>query len=173
MAPKRKSMDGVTEPKSKKAKVIADQIHQACFIGETEKVHNLLNQIPEKHTIKPEIDSNRTLHVVSKSGNVTIVKELLKRTDIEIDTLCCHDEQEMVEDYYNNSTISETALHIASEKGHLEVVKELLEKGAHPKAMNDSQAEDTPLHYAAANGHVEIVQEILKSPLIEINVVNL
>ena len=149
MAPKRKSIDGFTEPNSKRAKLIANQIHQACLIGESETVQNLLNQIPHKHKIKPEIDANRTLHVVSKSGNVTIVKELLK---IGVD-LDCQTEH------------GEAPLHIACENGHVEIVEELLKNGANAnnKCFLDKV---TPLHCVDTVQNQEnatkIVQLLLK-----------
>ena len=140
MAPKRKFMDGIAEQKSKKAKLIANQIHQACLIGESETVQNLLNQIPQKHKVKVEIDANRTLHVVSQTGNVALLKKLLS-LGVEID--CLNDDRK-------------SPLHIACENTHIEVVEDLLKNGANPNLRsNSTEYEKSPLHYVFEKGSIE------------------
>ena len=66
-----------TEWKSKRAKVFADIIHKNCVKGK--QLQNLLPKLSLdlKSEVIQQIDKNQSVHQVTKTGNVEIVKEML------------------------------------------------------------------------------------------------
>ena len=118
------------------------QIHEACKDNDTNRFMEL---IQAEEFYLDEITKNKTFHIAARTGNVTIVKELLK-LGIDVNTLD------------NNH---QSPLHIASKNGHLGLVKELLKSGAN---VDEEQFEfRTPIILASMKGHAEIVTELLKN----------
>ena len=157
MAPKRRSMDGITEPKSKKAKLMANQIHQArklikCNHGQemeserakiiagifheasgadyTGLAHVILSRVGTDSLVIEQISKNKTIHEVSQTGNIDLLKELLS-LGVEID--CLNDD-------------GKSPLHIACENRSTKIVEELLKSGANPN-LRSTTNDKSPLHH--------------------------
>ena len=123
MASKRSLSNGKKsngESNSKKAKTLANEIHEACLAGEIEKVKALLKGNRMEHVAIEEICKMETLLVLSKNENQELLKELLKNG---VNPNCTNDE-------------GETPLHIACSIGHGDIVMELLNHGANVNAEN-------------------------------------
>jgi uncharacterized protein len=75
------------------------------------------------------------LHQAAMDGNLTVVEELLKNEDININTL----------------SEGWSPLHLAAHFGHIEIVRLLLEQGADVQVKSGNNMANTPLHAAAAN----------------------
>ena len=110
-----KTMD---ESKAKKAKTLANDIHEACLSGEIEGVKVLLKDGEIKAEVLEEITKKGTLITLSKNGKSALIKELLK---IGVNPNCKNHK-------------GQTPLHVACSKGHADIVKELLNYGANVNA---------------------------------------
>ena len=64
--------------KAKKAKTLANEIHQACLAGNTEKVKVLLKEGRLKPSIIKEINKKKTLIELAENRETEILEELLK-----------------------------------------------------------------------------------------------
>ncbi|RYP78795.1 hypothetical protein DL769_003131 [Monosporascus sp. CRB-8-3] len=83
--------------------------------------------------------SRTPLHWAAISGNIRIIRALLRSKTVQID---------------KPDGSSCTALHYAAKEGHVETVQALLVKGASVTATGEDSR--TPLDYAAENGHDDI-----------------
>ena len=141
-----------TEWKSKRAKVFADIIHKNCVKGK--QLQNLLPKLSLdlKSEVIQQIDKNQSVHQVTKTGNVEIVKEMLA-FGVNPNSL-------------NSEGLS--PLHIACQKRYAEVVEELLENGANPN-LKSTHKNKSPLHYAFENGYDDEGSEINKKTISIVN----
>ena len=89
--------------------------------------------------------SKLALHSTILSGNIDLIKDLLKDT-IDINQV----------DGRNN-----TPLHIAAMKGYTEIIKLLLKKGANPNLKNKHNS--VPLHFAVQLNHVDAAILLIKN----------
>jgi len=80
------------------------------------------------------------LHFAADKGHFSVLKELLKKPDVEIDPL---------------SETGQTPLHLAAEKGNMEIAELLCGKGADPNAKDANS--QTPLHLAAKKGSIDTI----------------
>ena len=115
------------EMESKRAKIIADIFHEA---SDTEIAHEILSKVSSDSLVIEQISKNKTLHEVSQSGNVELVKELLS---IGVNMDCLNDD-------------GNSPLHIACENKSTEIVEELLKNGANPN-MRSTTKNDSALHH--------------------------
>ncbi len=98
---------------------------------------------------------NNSLHVVSRRGNLDIVK-LLTGT-LGCDPNCT-----------NGSGMS--CLHLAAESGHLHVVRYLIEETG--SDLNQDDEGMTPLYLACENGHMDIVKYLITEANCDPNIVS-
>ena len=128
-----------TEIEVKKAKILANLIHEHYLNGDVIKAKNLLDNERFDTEIVQEISKNETIFVVSKLGNVEIMNELIKiGTDIN-----------------QLNSEGKSPLHIACENRHIEIVEKLLENGADPNLKCTTKAKSTPLHYVVESLYVK------------------
>ena len=186
MAYERRLSDGNKsrdETKSKKAKTLANEIHDACLTGEIEKVKSLLKENRLESAGIKELNKKKTIINLSENGKAELSKELLKNG---VNPNCKNNE-------------GQTPLHLACYHGHVNVVMELLNHGANVKAKsNDKESPlvsidvweledeistniarkllehgadvnsktkdgDTLLHLAAIRGYYSLLCELLKN----------
>ena len=152
MAHKRTVLQNNTEWKSKRAKVFADIIHENCVKGV--KLQNLIPKLSLdlKSNVIQQIDKNQSVHQVTKTGNVEIVKEMLA-FGVNPNTL-------------NSEGFS--PLHIACQKRYAEIVEELLENGANPN-LKSTHKNKSPLHYTFENGYDDEGSEINQKTISIVN----
>jgi ankyrin repeat protein len=104
-------------------------------------------------TYEQNNESDRFLEA-SRAGNLDVVKELLKRSDIDVN----------IQDNDGN-----TALIWVSFYGQFEITKELLKRSDIDVNIQDNDG-NTALIWALYNGYLEIVIELLKMPNIDLNI---
>ena len=131
--------DQYPDMESKRAKIIADIIHE-IFVTDyhTKKASVILSKVNTDSLVIEQITKNKTLHVVSENGNVKLVKELLS---IGVDM-----------DYLNDN--GKSPLHIACKNKNSKIVRELLKNGANPN-LRSTELEKLPLHYVLEDGYGE------------------
>jgi serine/threonine-protein phosphatase 6 regulatory ankyrin repeat subunit B len=100
-----------------------------------------------------QLDGSDRFLRIAKDGNLDELKELLKRSDIDVNI--------QNKDGY-------TALNMASANGRLDKVKELLNQGIDVN-IQDSDGW-TALIWASFKGHLDIVKELLKRDKIDVNI---
>jgi ankyrin repeat protein len=98
-------------------------------------------------------DGSPALNLAARWGHLEVVKLLLKKEGVEVNTK---------DNYY------QTPLSYAVENRHLEVVKLLLEKEGVEVNPEDIHGQ-TPLSYAVENGQVEVVKLLLEKEGVEVN----
>ncbi|MFG6495015.1 ankyrin repeat domain-containing protein [Fictibacillus sp. UD] len=76
-----------------------------------------------------------SLHQAAMDGKITEIEDLLKKGNVQIDTL-------------NDGW---SPLHLAAHFGHIDIVRLLLEQGADVHVKSGNNMANTPLHAAAAN----------------------
>jgi ankyrin repeat protein len=123
----------------------ADEIHEATWKGDLEKIKKLLDQNPE--LVNAQDESGLTpLHYAVNYGyenQIQIINLLLEKgADVNIKTLD-----------------GRTPLHNAAEAANKNVVELLISKGAKVNVKNDSDC--TPFFYAVVRGHKEIINLLL------------
>ncbi len=144
------------------------RLNDACYnrnlveikkiFNENKKYENFFEPITKAFGISLDINllynGYNALLLMCDYGNVKIVKELLKISNIDI----------------NIKDINEvTALMRACINGHTEVVKELLKTpGIDYNAIGWNK--NTALIFAIKQGHIDIVKELLKIPDIDYNI---
>ena len=144
MVHKRKLIkDENSEMESKRAKLIADMIHEDCVRGDVERVQNFLPKVSLDSEVIQQIDNNRSLHEITKTGSIVAVRQMLS-FGVAINCL-------------NSEGLS--PLHIACQKRHAEVVEELLKNGANSN-MKSSHSNLTSLHYVLEDEYDEEEREI-------------
>ncbi|XP_077214132.1 ankyrin repeat-containing protein At5g02620-like [Tasmannia lanceolata] len=111
------------------------------------------NETPSRKKMAKQLTGKRDdtpLHSAARAGNLSIVKELLSRTD----------NKELNEFLLKQNQAGETALYVAAEYGYIDVVKELIKyhdiMSACIKAKNGYDA----FHIAARQGDIEILKEL-------------
>ena len=104
----------IDESKAKKAKTLANDIHEACLAGDIDKVKVLLKNGEIRSEVSDEIAKNGTLIKLSENGEAVLIKKLLKNG---VTPNCKNHE-------------GHTPLHVACSKGHVDIVNELLNYGA-------------------------------------------
>ena len=117
----------IEESKAKKAKTLANDIHEACLAGEIDRVKVLLKDGEIRSRVLDEIAKKGTLIKLSEKGKTALIKELLKNG---VTPNCKNHE-------------GHTPLHVACSKGHADIVKELLNYGANVDEMCNNKT--TPL----------------------------
>ena len=135
------TLQNIEDP-AQKAQLAANFLHE--LIGCPTKMMKFLESGQE---IDLEVlNKKRTLHKVCKSGNVGLVRELLKfKLNVN-----------------SRDKNGGTALHVACSEGHFEIVKELLKNGAWVN-VNYRNKKNSPLYIATEGRHIEIVKELLKA----------
>ena len=137
-----------TEIEVKKAKILANLIHEHCMNGDAIKAIHLLENEKFDTEIVQEISKNETIYVVSRLGNVTVMNELIK-IGIDINQL---------------NSEGKSPMHIACENRHIEIVEKLLENGADPNLKCTTIAKSSPLHYVVESLYVkEEGDEVIKN----------
>ena len=144
--------DKNSEMESKRAKLIADMIHEDCVRGDVERVQNFLQKVRLDSEVIQQIDNNRSLHEITKTGSIAAVRQMLS-FGVAINCL-------------NSEGLS--PLHIACQKRHAEVVEELLKNGANPN-MKSSFSNTSPLHYVFEDDHDEDKRDINEKTISIIN----
>ena len=92
----------------------------------------------------------------AKTGNTTLVGNLLKCSEIDVNTV---------------NSQGFTPLHLASDEGHIDVVAILLGNPVIDINMGDfSDTGWTPLHIACQEGHTEVVKLLLRNSKIDVNI---
>ncbi|CAL1298237.1 unnamed protein product [Larinioides sclopetarius] len=119
-------------------------------------------------------NGNTCLHLAAERGYVEIVRELLKRSDIEVNAKNIDNSKYIYPIYVGDDptrgelTVGKTPLFCAVRRGHLEVVKLLLNH-----CKTDVNAKDkydkSCLYVAAVKGYKTIVQDLLRHPKIDVN----
>ena len=137
------------ESQSKKAKSLANEIHEACMEGEIEKVKSFLKETNQEPSIIEEISKKETLINLSQNGKTEILKELLKNS---VNPNCTNDE-------------GQTPLHIACHYSHVDVVMALLNHGANVNAENNKK--ECPLVWIDVWKFNEEVATIIARKLLE------
>lgn len=170
------------------------EVHEACASGDTRRVENLIGSkikssgeddvFPSKWEFQEKGDDfnllgQSPLHIAVEKGFVEIVRLLVQRVRVDVDTA---DEAGWTALHWacgirSNDTAGEiskilldagaevgvvtkdrgdSALHFAAANGHLGVVMLLAGKGANVNHTNDEDC--TPVHVAAQRGHTEIIR---------------
>ena len=129
-------------------------LHTASQIGNIQLVRSIVSKQSDDSVIQTLVnakgpDNQTPIHFAVSSGNLNIVKYLLKHGA---------DVNALVE-----STLA-TPLHMAALKGHQQIIETLLDAGAkvQPRA-GESLHGATPLYLAAQNGHLESVRTLIRS----------
>ena len=91
------------------------------------------------------LDNWTALHFAANEGKLEIVKELLRKQNIDKDA---------------KSTIDRTPLHLAVIRGFIEIVRALIESGANRNSRDFD--ENTVLHMASEFGHAQIIIYLIK-----------
>ena len=117
----------IDESKAKKAKTLANGIHEACLAGDIDKAKVLLKNREMEAKVLDEITKKGTLIKLSENGKTALTKELLKNG---VNPSCKNNE-------------GQTPLHVACSKGHADIVNELLNYGANVDEMCNNKT--TPL----------------------------
>src|ERR1043166_3257174 len=136
---------------------VAGEIHDACSLGNLDKVKSILASRPE---LVNSTDSygRRPLHYAAQRGHTDIVKLLI---DYKADVNAKVTERSAA------GVVNWTPLHLAAERGRVAVAELLLEKGA------DIEAKDvwdrTPLFLAVLEAQKEIL-EVLVAHKANVNV---
>ncbi|WCJ28236.1 ankyrin repeat family protein [Euphorbia peplus] len=160
--------------------------HAAAREGSLEVIVKMLEGMNEeelKEVISKQNQSGETpIYVAAESGNVDLVKEMIKFSDLtlarlkarngcdafhiaaklghfEIVRVLMEANPELAMTFDSSNT---TALHSAASQGHVEVVKFLLERGSSNLVTIAKSNSKTALHSAARNGHLEILKAILR-----------
>ncbi|XP_065852734.1 ankyrin repeat-containing protein At5g02620-like [Euphorbia lathyris] len=126
--------------------------HMAAREGSLEMILEMVaasaDEAELKELISKQNQSGETaLYVAAESGDVDLVKEMIKFSDISLAGVKARNGYD--------------AFHIAAKLGHLETVRVLME--ANPElAMTFDSSNTTPLHSAASQGHVEVVKFLLE-----------
>ncbi|EFX78686.1 hypothetical protein DAPPUDRAFT_53225 [Daphnia pulex] len=102
-------------------------------------------------------DGNTALHVAVLNESTTAIKELLKRTDVDVNVRCID---------------NQTALHFAAKWTHMPIhyFKEILKKPTDVNAQD--QDGQTALHYAILENSKTAVEELLKHKELDVNLKN-
>ena len=151
MVLKRKLIkDENSEMELKRVKLIADMIYEDCVRGDVERLQNILPKVSLDSEVIQQIDNNRSLHEMIKTGCVSTVKQMLA-FKVEFDCL-------------NSEGLS--PLHLACQNRYTEVVEELLRNGANPN-LKCSINDKSPLHYVVESIYMkeeegqEIIEKII------------
>jgi hypothetical protein len=158
------------------------ELHQACFLGDFEKLVELLS-VGVDGIDRKTAGGNTPLHWACKSGNMDLVQILIffkANLHIKSDggrtcmhTACAAGHHEVVQ-YLLKSGASvrdkatkaggrggETPLHIAAEAGDVEMCRILLDAGAEIDARTDEGW--TPLHVATSDERAAVVRLLCKA----------
>jgi ankyrin repeat protein len=108
------------------------------------KIDNLVSLLlPEKENLDTLVLGHAPLHVASRCGALSTVRELIRRgASLELRSL--------------PEAKNMTALHFAAEGGHADVVSLLLKLGASPHSRSESMS--IPLYRAARSGSLETLR---------------
>jgi len=140
---------------------------QACIDQDVDTVRTLLNDPTIDPTTFEVIDGAdgiqevNAMHIISKNGNVEIMKLLLEDGRIDPELGGFVEEMDFL-----------PPLHISSKLGHIEIVKLLLEDGRADPNANDNHEYYTPLMFACGENRIEIVKLLLNNPRVDINEVD-
>ena len=135
---------------SKRAKLIADIFHEASEADNTAIASVILSRVGSDSLVIEQISKNNTIHEVSQTGNVALLKELIS-LGVKID--CLNDD-------------GKSPLHIACENTYSEVVEELLKNGANPNLKCKSiEYKRSPMHLVFEKGYIEENNEINKQTI--------
>ena len=115
------------ESKAKRAKTLANNIHEACLAGEIDRVKVLLKDGEMEAEVLDEIAKKGTLMTLCKNRKEALIKELLKNG---VTPNCKNHE-------------GQTPLHVACSQGYADIVRELLNHGANVDEMCNKKR--TPL----------------------------
>ncbi|KAJ0972955.1 hypothetical protein J5N97_020914 [Dioscorea zingiberensis] len=127
-------------------------LHLAARAGNAPQVAKIILECDEAllkdFIAKQNQDGETALYVAAENGNVEVVREVLKVSDVQSAAI--------------KASNSFDAFHIASKQGHLEVLKELLH--VFPALdMTTSTSNSTALDTAATQGHIDIVNLLLET----------
>ncbi|XP_061163414.1 NF-kappa-B inhibitor alpha-like [Saccostrea echinata] len=130
-------------------------LHLAVLMKQVEIVRLLLD-----NGANPEMfdhNGDTALHIACRSGNVTMVKEILK-----------HRESRTVQNLDVRNYEGYTCLHVAVVGGFTKIVDILLKSGADVN-VGDGKSGATALHLAAKGNKIDIVSSLLEQPKIAID----
>ena len=126
-------------------------LHYAAEIGRTRVVRYLITKLKHSTVGIENLSGDCPVHIVCRTGNVEILRELLNAPDANI-----HIRQR--QEY--------TPLHLASMYGHVEVVRVLLDHGA--VTTHHTLGGYTSLDLSIHNGHT-LVAQVLKDHIARTN----
>ncbi|KAI4352834.1 hypothetical protein L6164_007048 [Bauhinia variegata] len=134
-------------------------LHCAALLGRLEGVRKLLAEDPSS-ALEWNTKGYLPIHLASKKGHVSVVKEILKKVDwLEpIDLL---------------NRKGQNILHMAAKNGKHEVVKYILREKKLEKLLNEKDKKgNTPLHSASKYLHPKVLLLLTRDKRVDVNLVN-
>ncbi|XP_057776251.1 ankyrin repeat-containing protein At5g02620-like [Salvia miltiorrhiza] len=126
--------------------VIRKKLYDAATLGDATTFQQLLQEDPYLLDVVSFPDSRNLLHIATRSGQASIVEEILR-----------------INQHLARSLDSQKSspLHIAAAEGTVEIASKLLAIAPQTCWLRDCHGMN-PVHIAAMNGHVEILEEFIR-----------
>ncbi|KFK37276.1 hypothetical protein AALP_AA4G236100 [Arabis alpina] len=122
-------------------------LHVAAFAGQADFAAKILSLKPEL-ALEPNQQGFSPLHIASASGEIEVVRELLRVKNPDV--MCLLKDRDGL-----------IPLHWAAQRGRIDVIKELVL--SFPNSLKvESASLDTPLHVAVRNNQVEATKLLLE-----------
>ncbi|XP_057776252.1 ankyrin repeat-containing protein At5g02620-like isoform X1 [Salvia miltiorrhiza] len=126
--------------------VIRKKLYDAATLGDATTFQEQLQEDPYLLDVVSFPDSRNLLHIATRSGQASIVEEILRIN------------QHLA---WSLDSQKSSPLHIAAAKGTVEIASKLLAIAPQTCWLRDCHGMN-PVHIAAMNGHVEILEEFIR-----------
>ncbi|KAI4352840.1 hypothetical protein L6164_007054 [Bauhinia variegata] len=134
-------------------------LHCAALLGHHEGVRKLLEEYPAS-ALEWNTKGYLPIHLASKKGHVSVVKEILKR-------VTWLDPADLLNQKGQN------ILHMAAKNGKHEVVKYILREKKLEQLLNEKDKKgNTPLHSASKYLHPKVLLLLTRDKRVDVNLVN-